>query len=71
MKASENATIHEDIKFEPFMNVFDFWWLYNYFSDGDYSGFVAALTLLFVVIYTAGKLWKAVRNNGGKTEQCV
>jgi hypothetical protein len=43
------------------MNVFDFWWLYRYFMEGSYSGFIAALLLLFISLFSATRVWKAVR----------
>ena len=47
----------EKIMASPYMNVFDFWWLYNYFLDGSYSGIVIAVILLFMAINIAVKLW--------------
>ena len=38
------------------INVLDFWWLYNYFLDGNYSGFITALLLLLIAIYCASRL---------------
>jgi hypothetical protein len=42
------------------MNVFDFWWLYRYFMEGSYSGFIAALLLLLISMFSATRVWKAV-----------
>lgn len=55
----ENATLAEKIKTEPIINVFDFWWVYNYYLNGSYSGFIVAILLLMVTIYSASRLWKA------------
>jgi hypothetical protein len=40
------------------MNLFDFWWIYKYFIDGSYSGFIVALILLLLTIHAAVKLSK-------------
>lgn len=58
----ENATIYEKLKMVPAYNVFDFWWLYEYFILETYLGFVIAFILFFVVIYAALKLWVIVRD---------
>jgi hypothetical protein len=58
MEASERAAFVERVKEAPYYHIFDFWWLYNYFSDNSYSGFIAAILLLLLAIYTAVKLSK-------------
>jgi len=35
----------EKIKADPAMNIFDFWWLYKYFLEGSYAGFISAGSL--------------------------
>lgn len=35
----------EKIKADPAMNIFDFWWLYKYFLEGSYTGFISAGSL--------------------------
>jgi 4-amino-4-deoxy-L-arabinose transferase-like glycosyltransferase len=57
----DNATSAEKIKANLHMNVFDFWWLYNYFIDRSYSGFIMALLLLLLAIYTATRLRRLSR----------
>jgi hypothetical protein len=42
------------------INVFDFWWLYLYFIEGSYSGFIVALLLIFISLFSATRVWKAV-----------
>ena len=62
-KPPKDAIFAEKIKIDPCMNVFDFWWLYRYFLDGNYSGFIAALTLLLSAIYIIVRLRKSVTEN--------
>ncbi len=50
----------ETNKPEPGMYVFDFWWVYLYFIEGSYSGFIAALLILFISVFSAARIWKAV-----------
>ena len=45
------------------MNIFDFWWVYKYYIDGSYSGFVAALLLFLISIYSASRLRKTIKYN--------
>jgi hypothetical protein len=56
-----DATDDEKIKINPIMNVFDFWWLYKYFIDGEYSGFLVATMLLLLAIYSGIRLYKLSR----------
>jgi hypothetical protein len=62
----ENATLIEKIKVYPYMNIFDFWWAYKYFLDGSYSGFIVALLLLLISIYSASRLWKTIKSEPRK-----
>jgi hypothetical protein len=52
-----NASVYDKIKTVPLYNLFDFWWLYTYFVEKDSSGFMVALMLLLIAIYTVVKLW--------------
>ncbi len=36
----EGASVKEKIKAKTFMNVFDYWWLMQYFTMNSYSGFI-------------------------------
>lgn len=58
LEPPEDATLVEKIKTDPIINVFDFWWLYKYFKDGSHYGFILALLLVLVAIYSATKIWK-------------
>ena len=53
-----DAANAEKIKANPIMNMFDFWWLYEYFFYKNYWGIVIALVLFLLAVYTAFKLWK-------------
>jgi hypothetical protein len=57
---SKETSAIDKTKSAPEMNVFDFWWLYQYFEGGGYSGFIAALLLLFISLFSATRAWKAV-----------
>jgi hypothetical protein len=59
-EVQEDAPIHEKLKAAPYMNVFDFWWLYEYYVEGGYSGFLTALILFLTAIYSATRLLKTV-----------
>jgi hypothetical protein len=58
-KHPDNAT--GKFKADPVLNVFDFWWIYHYFMNGSYSGFIVALLFLLITIYYASKLRKLSR----------
>jgi hypothetical protein len=61
VQPSKETLTAETIKSAPEMNVFDFWWLYLYFIEGSYSGFIVALLLLFISLFSATRVWMAVR----------
>lgn len=65
-KPPDNATLSEQVNVSPYMNVFDFWWLYEYFLYGSYLGFIAALLLLLAAIYSGSRLWKLSNLRSGK-----
>ncbi len=46
----------ERIEAELQSNVFDFWWLYAYYYEGSYSGFVAAAFLFLIAVFSASRL---------------
>jgi hypothetical protein len=52
-----NASVYDKIKTVPLYNLFDFWWLYTYFVEKNSTGFMVALMLLLIAIYTVVKLW--------------
>lgn len=57
----KEEAIHEIIKASPYMNIFDFWWLYIYFTKGDDFGFVVAFMLFACTIVAAMRLWKLLQ----------
>lgn len=62
---SHNAnTIHaykmKNIRSQPWLNVFDFWWLYKYYLENSFTGFIAAFVLLLLSATSAMKLFKAI-----------
>jgi hypothetical protein len=58
----EGVSIEEQMKTSPYMNLFDFWWLYNYYETRNYSWFFVALLFLIIAIYAAARLWKVSIN---------
>ena len=58
---SKETLTAEKTKLEPGMYVFDFWWVYMYFIECSYSGFIVALLLLIISMFSATRIWKAVR----------
>lgn len=60
VQPSKGTLPAETIRSAPEMNVFDFWWLYVYFIEGSYAGFIVALLLLFISLFSATRAWKAV-----------
>jgi hypothetical protein len=58
LELPDNAKRSEKIMASPYMNVYDFWWLYKYFFSRTYLGFIAAVVLFLLAIYTAVKMWK-------------
>ena len=44
----QNATDREKITAHPSMHLFDFWWVYMFYMDRSYKGFIALLVLLIV-----------------------
>jgi len=60
-KLPDNTTLENKFRADPVLNVFDFWWIYHYFVNGSYSGFIVALLLLLIAIYYASRLRKLSR----------
>lgn len=58
---SREASTIEKIKVQPWMNVFDFWWFYMFFIEDSYLGFIVALLLIFISIFSAMRIWKAIK----------
>lgn len=56
----EGATVREKMKAKTFMHIYDYWWLSQYFTISNYSGFIIAGVLLLLSAYAGIKLLKAV-----------
>jgi hypothetical protein len=56
----DNAPYYEKVRAIPAMNVFDFWWMYKYYVDGDKTGFAVAAAFLLWSVYCAFMLRKSV-----------
>ena len=50
------ASYREQILAQPWMNVFDFWWLYEYLLEGKVTGLMVALLLLILIIASGYRL---------------
>ena len=48
VEPSQNATLSERIEDYPFMHLFDFWWIYSYYMNNSYVGFMALPGFLMV-----------------------
>jgi hypothetical protein len=48
----------EKIKKSLSMNIFDFWWLYEYYVYRSYTGFMVAFMLLIIVVFISVRIWK-------------
>jgi hypothetical protein len=57
----DNAPYYEKARAIPAMNVFDFWWLYEYYVDGVRVGFAVAVVLSLCAFYCAVRLWKSIK----------
>jgi hypothetical protein len=44
----QDSTDLEKIKSHPHMHLFDFWWVYMFYIEHTYKGFIALLVLLIV-----------------------
>ncbi len=62
----KNSVLVEKLKVQPWNNVFDFWWLYKYFLEGSFSGFIAAMFLFLLAVFSASRLWNAVNPESEK-----
>ena len=54
----EDASIVEQARESLYTNVFDFWWVYKYYLDRSYAGFIGALVLLSIMLFVAIRLKK-------------
>jgi len=57
----EDATVTERRKSEPFMHIFDFWWLHQYVITRSHSGLIVAGALLLLAAYAGIKLLTVAR----------
>ena len=60
IEPKKEASPLEKIKTSLEMNVFDFWWLDKYYIEGSYLGFVAALSLFLISLFSATRIFRAV-----------
>lgn len=66
MDPSKKSMFVETIKVRPWLKVFDFWWLYKYFLEGSFLGFIVAIFLFLLAVFSASRLWKAVDPESAK-----
>ena len=60
----EVTMTQKTVKAEPFMHVFDYWWLSQYFTMNSSSGFIIAGALLLLSAYAGIKLLNVVIRDG-------
>jgi hypothetical protein len=51
VELSKTATAIEKVRTFPFMNLYDFWWVYEYFLHRNMTALFAALAMLGIIIY--------------------
>jgi len=54
----DSASLAEKITNNPYMNIYDFWWVHQYFTHGTIANL--AIALLIMAAYTSSRLWKQV-----------
>jgi hypothetical protein len=59
----QNATDLEKIKALPSMHIFDFWWVYMFYMDRSYKGFIAISVLLIVAGISGLRMIKFCRRD--------
>jgi hypothetical protein len=60
-EAPDTASISEKFRAAPSHNVYDFWWLYRYYIENSFLGFLIALLLLLFTIHTLVRLRNLTR----------
>ena len=55
-----DAMLVDRIKIAPWFNVFDFWWVYRYILEQRCSGFIVAMFMSLLAMFSLSRLWKAV-----------
>jgi len=56
-----NAKLYDKVKIAPWFNTFDFWWIYKYFLRNSYSGFIGAISILLLALFSLSRLWMVVK----------
>jgi 4-amino-4-deoxy-L-arabinose transferase-like glycosyltransferase len=59
----QNATDLEKINKLSSMNLFDFWWIYMFYVDRSYKGFIVLLVLIIVVVVCGYRMLKFSRRD--------
>lgn len=57
----ERAPLVDKIKMQPWMNVYDFWWVYKYYDSRNITALLIAVSLLLIAVYVGIRLHKYVR----------
>jgi hypothetical protein len=63
---SDDGTVLEIFESDMSMNVFDFWWIYGYYFNKNYLGFLIALMLLLLALYSFIKIWQYTKTPTNK-----
>lgn len=57
----KKADFEKKVEKVPNMNIFDFWWLYNFYINDSYVGFISALVLFLIAINRLLIIWQSVK----------
>jgi hypothetical protein len=57
----KNAMLIDRIKIAPWFNLFDFWWFYRYILEERCAGFIVAMFMSLLAVFSFSRLWKASR----------
>ncbi len=55
------SDITKGYRAEFWMNLYDFWWLFKYYREKSYQGFVLAGLLFAVALVSVLRLWRLVK----------
>lgn len=62
-RPGDDATPLEAVKAAPYMHIFDFWWLYQYFMEGSGFGLMTAALLSFLAFCSALRVRNIVHDS--------
>lgn len=51
--ATNNSSLHSD----PLLNIYDYWWLFKYYTESNSSGFIVVVLLLLLATYSCCRIY--------------